>query len=91
MLLKGLADYRSLPPIDKFRCNMLFRNLFSAIQGGYIRQLTIGGDPEQFEGIKKPVDALLRNPGIHQWLEEIEPDWRPEFAKFVAARAAKNK
>lgn len=85
LFLKGLADYRSLPPTDKFRCNMLFRNLLSAIQGGYIRQLTIGGDPEHFDGIKKTLDTLLKNPGIHQWLADIEPDWRPEFADFVAA------
>lgn len=91
LLLKGFADYRSLPPTDKFRCNMLFRNLFSAIQGSYIRQLAVGGDPERLEGIRKPLDALLRNPGTHQWLEEVEPDWRPEFAEFVAERVAENK
>jgi len=90
LFLKGLADYRSLRSTEKFRCNMLFRNLFSAIQGGYIRQLTIGGDPERFEGIQKPLDALLQNPGIHQWLEDIEADWRPEFVKFVTARAGGN-
>ena len=88
LFLKGLADYRNLPPADRFRCNMLFRNLLSAIQGGFIRQLTIGGDPQEFEGIRKTLDALLKNPGIHQWLGDIEPDWRPEFADFVAARAA---
>jgi len=86
--LKGFADYRSLPPGDRFRCNLLFRNLFSALQGGYVRQLTIGADPEEFDGIRKPVDTLLGNPGIRQWLEDIEPDWRPEFAEFVAARIA---
>lgn len=91
LLLKGFADYKSLPPTDKFRCNMLFRNLFSAIQGGYIRQLTVGGDPEQLEGIKKPLDALLQNPGTHQWLEDVDVDWRPEFAEFVAERVAENK
>ena len=90
LFLKGLADYRSLRPAEMFRCDMLFRNLFSAIQGAYIRQLTIGGDPERFEGIRKPLDALLDNPGILQWLEHNEPDWRPEFVKFVAARAGGN-
>ena len=88
LFLRGLADYAGLPSTDKFRCNMLFRNLLSAIQGGYIRQLTIGGDPQEFEGAKKLLDTLLVNPGVHQWLEEIEPDWRPEFAELVAARAA---
>jgi hypothetical protein len=91
LLLKGFADYRRLPPVDKFRCNMLFRNLFAAIQGGYIRQLTVVGDPEQLEGIKKPLDALLQNPGTRQWLEDVEVDWRTEFAEFVAERVAENK
>ena len=86
LFLKGLADYRNLPSTDRFRCNMLFRNLLSAIQGGYIRQLTVGGDPEHFEGTEKLLDTLLKSPGVHQWLNDIEPDWRPEFADLVAAR-----
>jgi hypothetical protein len=86
LFLNGLADYRNMPPNDKFRCNMLFRNLLSAIQAGYIRQLTIGGDPEDFEGTSKMLDSLLENPGVHQWLEAVEPDWRPEFSELVAAR-----
>ena len=86
LFLKGLADYRSLRSTEKFRCNMLFRNLFSGIQGGYIRQLTLDADPEGFKGIGKTLDSLLENPGIHQWLEEVEPDWRPEFVEFVTAR-----
>jgi hypothetical protein len=84
LLLKGMADYRNLRSTDKFRCNMLFRNLLSAIQGGYIRQLTMGGDSEQLEGTKQMLNTLLKNPGVRQWLEEVETDWRPEFAKVVA-------
>ena len=84
LFLKGLADYRNLPSSDKFRCNMLFRNLFSAIQGGYIRQLTMGADAEQMEGTRKMLETLIENPGVRQWLEEVETDWRPEFAKVVA-------
>ena len=90
LFLKGLADYQGLRSTEKFRCNMLFRNFFSGIQGGYIRQLTIGGDPEGFKGIRTTLDGLLENPGIHQWLDDVEPDWRPEFAKFVAARIGRS-
>lgn len=85
-IIKGLADYRNLPATDRFRCNMLFRNLLSAIQGGYVRQLTLGGDPESFEGTARMLDTILKHPGIQQRLEDIEPDWRPEFAELVAAR-----
>ena len=84
LFLKGLSDYRSLPASDKFRCNMLFRNLLSGIQGGYIRELTMENDKEQFEGTRKTVKLLLKNPGVRQWLAEVETDWRPEFADFVA-------
>lgn len=84
ILQRGLTDYRNLPSSDKFRCNMLFRNLFTAIQGGYIRQLTMGGDPEQLEGTRQTLNTLLENPGVRQWLEEVETDWRSEFANFVA-------
>jgi hypothetical protein len=86
LFLKGLADYRNLPPTDRFRCNMLLRNLLAAIQGGYIRHLSLGGDPEHFQSTGKMLDTLLKSPGVHQWLEDIEPDWRPEFAELVAAR-----
>jgi len=66
LFLKGLADYRSLPASEKFRCNMLFRNLLSASQGGYIRQLTMGGDPEQLEGTKQTLNTLIKTPGVRQ-------------------------
>ena len=83
LFLKGLSDYRNLPPSEKFRCNMLFRNVLSAFQGGYIRQLTTGGDSAQLEGTRKALNILLKNPGIRQWLGEVETDWRPEFVDFV--------
>jgi len=65
---------------------MLFRNLLSAIHGGFIRQLTVGGDPDNFAATEKLLDPLLESPGVRQWLQEVEPDWRPEFADLVAAR-----
>ena len=84
LLIKGLADYRSLPPANRFRCNMLFRNLLSAIQGGYVRQLTLGGDPEDFSGTEKMLDDLWRlSQRLEQRIESLEtildnelPDWR---------------
>lgn len=88
LFLKGMADYRSLPSNEKFRCNMLFRNLLSPIQAGYVRDLAIAGDPERFEGTTRTLDNLLRNPGIQQWLTDNQPDWRPEFAELVASRIA---
>ena len=83
LFLKGAADYLNLPPPDKFRCEMLFRNLLSAVQGGYIRELAMGGDPAKLEGIRNTLNTLLKNPGVRQWLGEVETDWRSEFADFV--------
>jgi len=90
LFLKGLSDYRNLPPSDKFRCNMLFRNLLSGLEGGYIRQLKMGGEPRQLEGTRMTLNRLLKNPGVRQWLGEVETDWRPEFAKLVADCAEAN-
>ncbi|MBT8078365.1 MAG: hypothetical protein KJO31_07290 [Gammaproteobacteria bacterium] len=88
LFLKGAADFANLDPTDRFRCDMLFRILFSSLQGGYVRVLTVGGDVSTFSGPKSSVDALVRSPGIRQWLECTEPDWRPEFSQLVRERAA---
>lgn len=88
LFLRGVTGFADLPSTDKFRCDMLFRNLFSSLQGGYVRQLTIGGDPTGFAGPEGVVDSLVRNKGIRDWLAENEPDWRPEFTEIVRERAA---
>lgn len=88
LFLKGLADYGSLDAMDQFRCDNLFRILFSALQGGYIRLLTVGGDVSTFAGPKSAVDQLVSNRGVRDWLSQTQPDWRPEFEALVRARAA---
>ena len=70
----------------KFRFGMLLRNIFSAMQGAYIRQLSVEHDPQKFEGSQRMLDEILLNPGVREWLEENEPDWRPEFRKLVDLR-----
>ena len=89
LFLKGLRDYSTLPTTDKFRCNMLFRNVLSAYQGGYVRQLAMGADSEQLEGTVSGLMTLLKNPGVRQWLGDVETDWRPEFSKVIADCMAK--
>ena len=89
LFISAMADYQSLSVTQKLRCDMLFRNMFSTLQGGYIRQLTVGGDPSGFEGPREVVDALLGSPGIRDWLNENSPDWRPEFTEFVLSRLAR--
>lgn len=88
LLLSGFKSYAALERSDKFRFGLLLRNIFSGIQGGYIRQLSVDHDPRKFEGPERVLDEILLNRGAREWLDENEPDWRPEFREFVDARLA---
>ncbi len=91
LFLKGLESFTALDPSDKFRFSMLLRNIFSGIQGAYVRQLSVDHDPLGFEGQEHLVDSILANPDARQWLETSRPDWHPEFRKFVDARLVATK
>jgi hypothetical protein len=88
LLIKGSASYRDLDSAEKVRFGFLLRNIFSGIQGAYVRQLTIEHDPLGFDSSALVVDDLVRHPGVREWLDKNEPDWRPEFSEFVRQRAA---
>jgi hypothetical protein len=83
---RGLKSYTDLSGSDKLRFGMVLRNVFSALQGGYIRQLTLGNDPENFTGNVRTLDWLISRRGIRDWLSENDPDWRPQFAALVHRR-----
>ena len=86
LMLSGFESYSELDALENFRFGMLLRNMFSATQGAYIRQLSLEHDPQDFEGSQRVLDEILRNPGVREWLEENEPDWRPAFRKLVDLR-----
>jgi hypothetical protein len=86
LLLCGFKDYKELEGSEKFRFGMLLRNVFSGLQGGYIRQLAMEHDPEEFEGTARMLDEILLNQGARDWLDDNEPDWRPAFRDLVDAR-----
>ncbi len=88
LFLKGFASYEDLQRADKFRFSMLLRNIFSGMQGGYIRQLSVDHDPQKFEGSTRVLDEILIHPGVREWLEHNDPDWRPEFRELVDQRLA---
>ncbi len=88
LLLKGFDSYKELDKSEKFRFGMLLRNIFSAGQGAYVRQLSVEHDPSAFEGIGRVIDEILVNRGAREWLENSEPDWRPAFREFVDERLA---
>lgn len=88
LFLKGLQNFSGLDTPEKFRFGLLLRNMFSSTQGAYIRQLAVRHDPQDSEGIGSVIDSILVNPGVQEWMEKNEPDWRPEFRDFVDARLA---
>ena len=88
LLLRGFKSYKTLQRDEKFRFGLLLRNIFSGLQGGYIRQLSVEHDPMKFEGSARVLDEMLVNAGVQEWLSENEPDWRPLFREFVDKRLA---
>ncbi|MGD8359498.1 MAG: hypothetical protein PVJ33_18005 [Lysobacterales bacterium] len=88
LFLKGLGAREELAGSEKFRFAMLMSNTFSAFQGAYLRTLTTGSDPLEFRGTARLIDSILDNPGARAWLESNEPDWRPEFQRFIEERLA---
>jgi len=88
LLLIGFKSYKGLSTPEKFKFGMLLRNIFSEMQGAYVRQLSVKHDPLGFEGSTRVMDELLVNRGVREWLEANEPDWRPVFKEFVDQRLA---
>ena len=83
---RGLKSYADLGGSDKMRFGMVLSNVFSALQGAYIRQLTYGNDPANFSGSERMLDSLIKCRGVRDWLSSNDPDWRPEFAAIVQRR-----
>jgi len=91
LFLKGCKSFSALNVLERLRCGLLLRNMFSSSQGGYIRQLSARLDPDDSEGIGGVIDSLLVNPGAQEWLAKNAPEWRPEFREFVNERLAASK
>jgi len=83
---RGAQSYVDLDEDEKLRFDMVLRNVFSALQGAYVRQLTYGNDPTHFAGSERTLDRLVRGRGIRDWLSHNNPDWRPEFAALIQQR-----
>jgi hypothetical protein len=86
LYVRGLAFHEDLNAAEKMRFDLILSNVFSALQGAYVRQLTYGNDPANFAGSEQTIDQLVSQPGIRDWLGRNQPDWRPEFATLVAQR-----
>ena len=88
LMTKGYASYTTLDTAAKIRFGLLLRNIFSSMQGAYIRHLSLTNDPQGFEGSTRLLDEILQNPGVREWLMGKRPDWRPEFHELVNERLA---
>ncbi len=85
---RGRQSYSDLNPSDKVKFELMLRNVFSEVHGAFIRQHSISHDPEGFEGLSKVIDGIVSANGVREFLHTKEPDWRPEFRKFVYERLA---
>jgi len=83
---RGGESYTDLDDDEKLRFDMVLRNVFSALQGAYVRQLTYENDPTNFAGSERTIDRLVQSRGIRDWLSHSNPDWRPQFAALVQQR-----
>jgi hypothetical protein len=86
LYIRGIKSYADLGSSEKLRFELILSNVFSALQGAYIRQLTYGNDPGNFSGSERTLDQLVSHHGVRDWLSGSQPDWRPEFAALVAER-----
>jgi hypothetical protein len=83
---RGMKSYVDLDGSEKMRFGMILSNVFSALQGAYVRQLTYGNDPENFSGSERVLDSLIRRSSVRDWLARNDPDWRPQFTAMVRRR-----
>lgn len=83
---RGLKSYAALDGSDKMRFGMILSNVFSALQGGYVRQMTYSNDPANYAGGERTLDSLIKCRGVRDWLSSNNPDWRPQFAALIQRR-----
>ena len=85
LFTRAIQSYRTLDAEDRFRANMLFRVIFSEIHANFVRNETLElGEP--IDGSLRFLDGMLANPGIREWLEDVDVDWREGFRTMVNER-----
>ena len=83
---KGGKSYIALDELEKQKFGLMIRNVFSEVQGAYIRQCSIAHDPKGVVGLAQVVDEFVSAKGVQEFLQSAKPDWRPEFQQFVEER-----
>lgn len=83
LFLAGREDYEALSRVDRFRFDQLLRLLFSSMQVSYVRRIAVDGNARDIDGLRMQIDALVRAPGVRDWLNRSDTDWRADFAALV--------
>jgi len=86
LLSEGYVSFNALDESDKLRFGLLIRNIFSSMQGAYIRNLTLQHESTEVSGSVRLLDEILRHRGVREWLQTNRPDWRSEFSELVDLR-----
>ena len=74
LYLEGLKRYSELDASQRFRFAMLLRNIFGALQSGYVRHLKFESDPTDFENSIQMIDNMLAARGVREWLEKNQSE-----------------
>ena len=80
---RGIKSYRDLNSEERFQFGLLIRNTFSDLQVSFVRNQHVGNDMIVSTSFLYIVENLLANPGVREWLQRSQVDWRPEFRAIV--------
>jgi len=86
---RGRKSYKNLDEAEKFRFDLLMRNMLTEFQVSIIRSMVLDPQGTSLTGGAIKLDWLLVNPGVREWLASSSFDWRPEFEAILAASLAR--
>ena len=82
---RGSESFERLDLTERARFDLLLRIGFLRSQTMYLRHLMFRHDPEDYAGAAPYIEHVLRKPGVREWLDQAETDWRPEFREMIQA------
>lgn len=86
---RGNHSFVTLEPSDRRRFDALTRIILQASQTMYHRQLLFRHDPDEHAGPTRFLERWCRMQGFREWLDQADPDWRPEFRELVRSTIEK--
>ncbi|MCB0256652.1 MAG: hypothetical protein KDI55_23270 [Anaerolineae bacterium] len=83
--IRGSQSFERLDHAERARFDLLMRITFLQAQTMYLRHIMFRHDPENYAGAVPFIEQSLRKPGIREWLDQVQTDWRPEFREMIQA------